>query len=452
MNEIVCIHVGECGNRIGAQFWEVLSNEHGIDPTGTYRGDSALQLEYINVFYNKATDDEYFPRAVLVDLDPDTKDSILSGDSGKIFCPDNCIFGQSGTQKNWAKGRYTEGAELLVESVMEVVRKEAQRCDSLQGFMLFHSLGGGTGSGLGTLILSKIREEYPDRIIATVSVFPSPKVSDTVLEPYNATFAIHQLIENADLTFCFDNETMQDICFRKLKIGDTNYADLNHLIAVTMSDITASLRFSNEGSRTTLRDLTNSLVPSPRLHFLIPAFAPLVSGSSQLSSALAFPKLTQQLFDRSTVMLSFDPSHSKYLSVLTLFRGRLSREEVAKAMLDVQNKDSPYFVKWIPDNVQVNVCDIPQHDMMTSATLLINSTAIQKSFQRISDQFTVMFRRKAFLHWYTGEGMDEMQFFEAESSINNLISEYQQHQDATDDEEGDFEEGDFEEGDFEEDM
>ncbi|KAH9640350.1 hypothetical protein HF086_001702 [Spodoptera exigua] len=64
---------------------------------------------------------------------------------------------------NWAKGHYTEGAEL-VESVMDVVRKEAEPCDCLQGFQLTHSLGGGTGSGLGTLLLSKLREEYPDRI------------------------------------------------------------------------------------------------------------------------------------------------------------------------------------------------------------------------------------------------------------------------------------------------
>lgn len=76
---------------------------------------------------------------------------------------------------NWAKGHYTEGAEL-VESVLDVVRKESESCDSLQGFQLAHSLGGGTGSGMGTLLLSKIREEYPDRIMNTFSVFPSPKV------------------------------------------------------------------------------------------------------------------------------------------------------------------------------------------------------------------------------------------------------------------------------------
>jgi tubulin beta len=71
-------------------------------------------------------------------------------------------LGQSGAGNNWAKGHYTEGAEL-VDSVLDVVRKEAESCDCLQGFQLTHSLGGGTGSGMGTLLISKIREEYPDR-------------------------------------------------------------------------------------------------------------------------------------------------------------------------------------------------------------------------------------------------------------------------------------------------
>ena len=67
------------------------------------------------------------------------------------------MFGQSGAGNNWAKGHYTEGAEL-VDSVLDVVRKEAESCDCLQGFQLTHSLGGGTGSGMGTLLISKIRE------------------------------------------------------------------------------------------------------------------------------------------------------------------------------------------------------------------------------------------------------------------------------------------------------
>ena len=119
---------------------------------------------------------KYVPRAVLVDLEPGTMDAVRSGKMGHLFRPDYFIYGHSGAGNNWAKGHYTEGAEL-VDSVLEMIRRECESCDCLQGFQMAHSLGGGTGSGMGTLLVSKIREEYPDRIMQSFSVVPSPKVS-----------------------------------------------------------------------------------------------------------------------------------------------------------------------------------------------------------------------------------------------------------------------------------
>ena len=221
------------------------------------RNYNQLKLELIqsiiskHKFYNiyRCLGGKYVPRAVLVDLEPGTMDSVRSGPFGQIFRPDNFVFGQSGAGHNWAKGHYTEGAEL-VDSVLDVVRKEAESCDCLQGFQLTHSLGGGTGSGMGTLLISKIREEYPDRIMNTFSVVPSPKVSDTVVEPYNATLSVHQLVENTDETFCIDNEALYDICFRTLKLTTPTYGDLNHLVSATMSGVTTCLRFPGQVNNT----------------------------------------------------------------------------------------------------------------------------------------------------------------------------------------------------------
>ncbi|KAI9238311.1 MAG: Tubulin/FtsZ, GTPase domain-containing protein [Podila humilis] len=190
MREIVHLQTGQCGNQIGGKFWEVISDEHGIDNTGVYHGDSDLQLERINVYYNEASGNKYVPRAVLVDLEPGTIDAVRTGPFGELFRPDNLIFGQSGAGNNWAKGHYTEGAEL-VDSVLDVVRKEAESCDCLQGFQITHSLGGGTGAGMGTLLISKIREEYPDRMMCTFSVMPSPKKKGSSL----GTSQCHGLIQ-----------------------------------------------------------------------------------------------------------------------------------------------------------------------------------------------------------------------------------------------------------------
>jgi len=450
MREIVHLQTGQCGNQIGSKFWEIISDEHGVDQTGQYVGNNDLQLERIDVFYNEASGGKYVPRAVLVDLEPGTMDSIRAGPYGQLFRPDNFIFGQSGAGNNWAKGHYTEGAEL-VDSVLDVVRKEAEGCECLQGFQITHSLGGGTGAGMGTLLLSKIREEFPDRMLSTFSVVPSPKVSDAVVEPYNATLSVHQLVENSDETFCIDNEALYDICFRTLKLTTPTYGDLNHLVSFVMSGITTGLRFPGQ-LNSDLRKLAVNLVPFPRLHFFMVGFAPLSSRGSQQYSALTVPELTQQMFDAKNMMAASDPRHGRYLTVAAFFRGRMSMKEVEEQMYNVQNKNSSYFVEWIPQNIKTAVCDIPPRGLKMSSTFIGNSTAIQDLFKRINDQFTAMFRRKAYRHWFTGEGMDEMEFTEAESNMNDLVSEYQQYQDATVDEEEYYEEEEEVVGDMDEMM
>ncbi|PWU83359.1 putative beta tubulin [Trypanosoma cruzi] len=169
-------------------------------------------------------------------------------------------------------------------------------------------------------------------------------------------------------------------------------------------------------------------------------FAPLTSRGSQQYRGLSVPELTQQMFDAKNMMQAADPRHGRYLTASALFRGRMSTKEVDEQMLNVQNKNSSYFIEWIPNNIKSSICDIPPKGLKMAVTFVGNNTCIQEMFRRVGEQFTAMFRRKAFLHWYTGEGMDEMEFTEAESNMNDLVSEYQQYQDATIEEEGEFDE------------
>ncbi|KAJ8582905.1 tubulin beta-2C chain [Rhizopogon salebrosus TDB-379] len=136
------------------------------------------------------------------------------------------------------------------------------------------------------------------------------------------------------------------------------------------------------------------------------------------------------MFEGKNMMAASDPRHGRYLTVAAVFRGKVSMKEVEEQMQNVQNKNSAYFVEWIPNNVLFAM----------AVTFLGNSTAIQELFKRVSEHFTAMFKRKAFLHRYTQEGMDEMKFTEAESSIQDLIAEYQQYSDATVKEEPEYEE------------
>lgn len=424
--------MGQCGNQIGSKFWEEITNEHSIGLDGSYYGSSSLDLARSDVYFTEVNNGRYVPRAVLVDLEPGTLDAIRSGPLGGLFRPDNCVHGQDSAGNNFAKGHYTEGSEI-VENVLERIRHEAESTDCLQGFQLTHSLGGGTGSGLGTLVLAKICEEYPDRVMSTFSVMPSAKVSDTVTEPYNAVLSLHQLIENSQQTFCLDNEALYDICKRTLKLKDPQYSNLNSLVSRVMSGVTCGLRFPGQ-LNSDLRKMAVNLVPFPRLHFFLTGHAPLYAENIDTFRQMNVAQITQQMFDPYNMMVACDPRKGKYLTANCIFRGAVPSKDVDQQMLNMQNKESDQFVPWIPNNINSSICNVAPKGEPLSGTFIANSTAIQDVFKRIAGNFSSMFKRKAFIHWYLTEGMEELEFNEAESNLLDLVREYQQYGEATIDE------------------
>ena len=216
-----------------------------------------------------------------------------------------------------------------------------------------------------------------------------------------------------------------------------------------MSGVTTCLRFPGQ-LNADLRKIAVNMVPFPRLHFFITGFAPLTAKGSAAYRALSVAELTQQMFDNKNMMAACDPRHGRYLTVSAIFRGKVSMKEVDEQMLNVQSKNrcaavgraarstrqfahevrarSSYFVEWIPNNVKTAVCDVAPKGMPMAVTFIGNSTAIQELFKRTSGQFTAMVKRGAFLHWATGEGRAEREFTEAEASMNELVTEYQQYQ------------------------
>ncbi|KAF4579938.1 Tubulin beta-2 chain [Pleurotus pulmonarius] len=420
--EIINIQAGQAGNQVGESFWEMLLAEHGLDKSGLYVGSDPQQIERAGVYFTEVNPDghsKYVPRSVQVDLEAGVCNRILGGPLGHLFRPNTFLTGEVGAGNNWAKGFYTEGAEL-VDSILEIVRQQAENCESLQGFQLLHSLGGGTGAGLGSLLLSKLREEYPDRMLATFSILPSPKVSETVVEPYNALLSIHQLVDSGDLTFCIDNEALYDISMRTLKVKAPTFPDLNGIIARVMCGVSTSLRFPGQLNGD-LRKLGMNLIPFPRLHFLMPSYAPLYDPKAKQFQKSSVPDLVQQLFDRRNLLVACDPRYGRYLTAATIFRGKNGSRDVDVAIRDLQTKNSAQFVEWIPDNVSVSLCSVPPVGQTQAATALINSTSIQELFKRTLTGFSAMYKRGAFLHWYTGEGMDTMEFTEAESNVQDLM-------------------------------
>ncbi|KAL1690666.1 Tubulin/FtsZ, GTPase domain-containing protein [Schizophyllum commune] len=448
--EIVNIQVGQAGNQVGEAFWQKVLEEHNLDNDGHYKGDpttDSIHLQRAGVYFSEVDTTEptkHVPRSVQVDLEAGVCNRIKNGPMGALFRPDSYIYGEVGAGNNWAKGFYTEGAEII-DNIQDVIRKQSEACDALQGFQIVHSLGGGSGAGLGTLLLSKLREEYPDRMMSTFSILPSPKVSETVVEPYNAMLSMHQLVDNSDLTICIDNEALYAIVERTLKIKQPKFSHLNELISRVMCGVSTSLRFPGQLNGD-LRKLGMNLVPFPRLHFLMPSYAPIFNTEAQKYTRLTTADLTSALFDRHNFLVACDPRFGRYLTAATIYRGNVASREAEVAVHDLQVKNAPQFTEWIPDNVSVSLVSVPPAGLTQAATCLANSTSIQELFQRTAETFSVMYKRRAFLHWYTNEGMDEMEFSEAESNTHDLISEYQQYQEASvEDEEQYEEEGEYEE-------
>ena len=134
------------------------------------------------------------------------------------------------------------------------------------------------------------------------------------------------------------------------------------------------------------------------------------------------------MFNARNSLCAADPKNGRYLTASAIFRGRMSRREVEEAMSSLRKSNSSNYIEWIPDNIRTWICDEPAKGQIRSGTLISNTTSVQDVFKRISEQFTAIYKRKAFLHWFTGEGMDKLEFTEAESNMLDLISEYQSGQ------------------------
>ena len=119
----------------------------------------------------------------------------------------------------------------IVDLCLDRIRKLADNCTGLQGFLVFNAVGGGTGSGLGSLLLERLSVDYGKKSKLGFTVYPSPQVSTSVVEPYNSVLSTHSLLEHTDVSILLDNEAIYDICRRSLDIERPNYSNLNRLVS-----------------------------------------------------------------------------------------------------------------------------------------------------------------------------------------------------------------------------
>jgi len=420
VREILSIHVGQCGNQIADRFWRLVLREHGLTESGTPKaGANVAANANMEVFFHKVREGKYIPRAVLVDLEPGVIARIEGGDMAQLFDEGSIVRKIPGAANNWARGYNVEG-ERIIDQIMNVIDAAVEKTKSLQGFLLTHSIGGGSGSGLGSLILERLRQAYPKKKIFTFSVAPSPLISDSAVEPYNAILTLQRILDNADAAVLLDNEALFRIAKAKLN-RSPNYMDLNHIIALIMSSVTASLRFPGK-LNTDLSEYVTNLVPFPGNHFLTASFAPMRGPGQEGQVRINFPDVARETFSQDNFTAAIDWQNGVYLSACALFRGDVKAKEVEENMAAIRKTLN--FASYVPTGVKLGVADTAPEGFASSGLALVNHTGIAAVFERLIANFDIMFDNHAYTHWYENAGVSRDMMATARNTIANLAKSY----------------------------
>ncbi|TRY63542.1 hypothetical protein TCAL_05778 [Tigriopus californicus] len=364
--ECISVHIGQAGCQIGNACWELYCLEHGIQPDGQMPSDKLMGGDdSFTTFFAETGAGKHVPRAVFIDLEP--------------------------------------------------------------------TVIGGTGSGFTSLLMERLSVDYGKKSKLEFSIYPAPQVATAVVEPYNAILTTHTTLEHSDCAFMVDNEAIYDICRRNLDIERPTYTNLNRLIGQIVSSITASLRFDG-ALNVDLTEFQTNLVPYPRIHFPLVTYAPVISSEKAYHEQLSVAEITNACFEPANQMVKCDPRHGKYMACCLLYRGDVVPKDVNAAIATIKTKRSIQFVDWCPTGFKVGInyqppTVVPGGDLakvQRAVCMLSNTTAIAEAWARLDHKFDLMYAKRAFVHWYVGEGMEEGEFSEAREDLAALEKDYEE--------------------------
>ncbi|KAM3320803.1 hypothetical protein P3S67_008005 [Capsicum chacoense] len=175
--------------------------------------ESFTTLEY--TMYVETGAGKHVPTTIFVDLKPTVIDEVRNAAYHQLFYPKQLISRKKDAANNFAKGHYNVSKEI-VYLFLDRIRKLADNCTALQGFLVFNAIGGGTGSGLRSLLLEFLSVDYGKKSNITFTIYSSPQVSITVAEPYNSVLSTRSLLEHTDMVVIF---TMKPLCFHHMSLS-----------------------------------------------------------------------------------------------------------------------------------------------------------------------------------------------------------------------------------------
>ncbi|XP_014288709.1 tubulin alpha-3 chain isoform X2 [Halyomorpha halys] len=419
--------MGQAGVQMGNAIWELFCMEHLIYPDGRLADPAE---EGHNVLFYETPSGQVVPRVVFADLEPTCIDEIRIGAYRQLFGPESMITGKEDAASNFARGYYSVGNEMS-ELCCERIRRQSEKCNRVQGFIIFRSFGGGTGSGLGANVISKIQRDFDRTAIVEFCVYPSPRISPIIVEPYNAVLTTHSTINSGSCTFFFDNQSIYDMCNEHLNVQEPTYTSLNRLVAQVVSGVTSSLRFP--GSLTMqLLDFQTNLIPFPRIHFPLVSFAPIMPPSQVAYEPISTLQLIKAAFQPNHQMIKIDPKDGNYMACSIFLRGDVPPNDVNNAIGQMKSVRDVKFVEYSPSGFKVGHCYppmlfVPGGELAGSPRSLVmvsNHSAIGTAWARLNSKYDLMFSKRAFVHHYVGEGMEEIEFHEAQADLKQLEEDY----------------------------
>lgn len=430
--EIITLQVGQCGNQIGSEFWKLLCAEHGISPRGILEDFASAGDDRKDVFFYQADDEHYIPRALLIDMEPRVINVIQSSEYAELYNPENIFIAKDGggAGNNWAKGY--SGAEKVQEEIFEMVDREADGSDSLEGFVLTHSIAGGTGSGMGSYLLENINDRYPKKLIQTYSVFPllSTETSDVVVQPYNSVLTLKRLTLNADCVVVLDNTALNRIAMDRLKLQNPTFAQINSLVSTVMAASTTTLRYPGYMNNDLIGMLA-SLIPTPRCHFLMTGYTPLtIDRQSTAIRKTTVLDVMRRLLHTKNIMVSCSTRRGVYISILNIIQGEVDPTQVHKSLQRIRERKLAKFIQWGPASIQVALArqsPYLQHAHKVNGLMMANHTGICQLFDRCVKQYDKLRSKNAFLDNYRQETMfsDSLDEFDhAKEVVVSLSDEY----------------------------
>ncbi|KAI1289926.1 Tubulin gamma-2 chain [Halotydeus destructor] len=433
--EMITLQLGQCGNQIGFEFWKKLCDEHGINPQGVLEDFATEGTDRKDVFFYQADDNHYIPRAVLIDLEPRVINSILQSQYAKLYNPENVFLSKhgGGAGNNWASG-HSQGQKLHDE-IFDIIDREADGSDSLEGFVLCHSIAGGTGSGMGSYMLEALNDRFPKKLIQTYSVFPNQEeISDVVVQPYNSLLTLKRLALNSDCVVVLDNTALNRIACERLHIEMPTFTQINSLVSTIMSVSTATLRYPSYMNND-LIGLIAPLIPTPRLHFLMTGYTPLTTEKEATNiRKTTVLDVMRRLLQPSNMMVSTN-MHDKsqghcYISILNIIQGEVDPTQVHKSLQRIRERKLAQFVPWGPAGIQVALSKkspYVQTSHRVSGLMLANHTSITHLFKKTIQQYDKLRKREAFLEQFKKEDLFKDDLSELDSSrevVQELIDEY----------------------------